>query len=133
MQLNAEKLVFEPSQFDLVIGGAIRHHLLAPHKAVAEAFRVLISGTVAVFFDPFELSNQVLVLVFQHLIDLNGGHSAGAQIEPATLPFLEAYCLDLRLARAVTSQRPIFSRWTTSGRSHDPMLSKRVTERGSGK
>lgn len=71
MQLNAEQLVFAAEQFDLVCGGAILHHLLRPEQTLLECHRVLKPGGAAVFFEPFELGNQVLAMALGHLLELN--------------------------------------------------------------
>lgn len=71
MQLNAEDLVFEPEQLDLVVGGAILHHLFDPAKAIGESFKVLKHGGSAIFFEPFEAGNQILGLIFSQLIEEN--------------------------------------------------------------
>jgi ubiquinone/menaquinone biosynthesis C-methylase UbiE len=71
MQLNAEELVFEDGQFDLVVGSAILHHLFDPEKAMRESYRVLKPGSMALFFEPFEAGQQILGLTFKHLAALN--------------------------------------------------------------
>jgi hypothetical protein len=38
LQLNADELVFQDAQFDLVVGGAILHHLLDPEKSIRSKY-----------------------------------------------------------------------------------------------
>jgi ubiquinone/menaquinone biosynthesis C-methylase UbiE len=71
VQLNAEQLIFADNQFDLVCGGSILHHLFHPEKTIAECHRILKPGGAAIFFEPFEVGNQILALAFQHLLEMN--------------------------------------------------------------
>lgn len=126
MQLNAEELIFEPNQFDLIVGGAILHHLFTPQKTLAESYRVLKPGGVAVFVEPFELGNQVLALIFKQLIDINGHPLRGVgikaalrrwiqsawsrhrQLEPAVLQLLHAVCIDTDARKGFDKSAPRF-------------------------
>src|SRR5271157_5354433 len=76
VQMNAEQIVFRDDQMDLVVGGSILHHLLTPEKTLRECYRVLKPGGSAVFFEPFELGNQILALIFKQLIRRTGGSSS---------------------------------------------------------
>jgi ubiquinone/menaquinone biosynthesis C-methylase UbiE len=71
LQMNAEDFVFEANQFDLVIGGAILHHLFDPAKTITESHRVLKPGGTALFFEPFELGNQMLSLILRQICERN--------------------------------------------------------------
>jgi ubiquinone/menaquinone biosynthesis C-methylase UbiE len=102
VQLNAENLVFQDAQFDLVVGGSILHHLFAPDRTIRDCFRVLKPGGVAVFFEPFETGNQVLALGLKHLADLSRNPpDGGAPIEPHVLEFFAAVCKDYRCRKGV--------------------------------
>jgi ubiquinone/menaquinone biosynthesis C-methylase UbiE len=79
MQLNAEELVFEPGEIDLVIGGAILHHLFDPSKTIKEAYKALKPGGYALFYEPFEAGNQMLSLIFKELIEKNQRRSSDRQ------------------------------------------------------
>jgi SAM-dependent methyltransferase len=85
--------VFEGGQFDLVVGGSVLHHLLAPELCLRECARVLRPGGYAVFFEPFEAGNQVMALLMRQLITLNGFNSAEPLPEPM-LRFFNAMLLD---------------------------------------
>lgn len=65
LQLNAEALDFVPASFDLVVGGAILHHLFDPGKAIGECAALLKPGGVAVFFEPFENGMSVVKLIYK--------------------------------------------------------------------
>lgn len=109
MQLNAEQLVFEEDQFDLIVGGSILHHLFAPDKTIRDCHRVLKRGGVAVFFEPFEVGNQILALGLAHLADLNRcPPDGGATIAPEVLRFFQAVCQDWRVRRGVDKAGEIY-------------------------
>ncbi|MBI2213543.1 MAG: class I SAM-dependent methyltransferase [Acidobacteria bacterium] len=75
LQQNAERLLFAPRQFHLVVGGAILHHLRSPARTIAESARILRPGGVAIFFEPFASGNRLVAAVFQALLDLDGGRA----------------------------------------------------------
>lgn len=132
VQLNAEQLVFADGQFDLVVGGSILHHLLAPEKAVAECFRVLRPGGAAVFFEPFELGNQLIALALRHLLFLNGSSDSpagralgvasrllgmltrfrkrfgGPVLPPAAVRLFQALCRDYEVRKGSNKLDPLF-------------------------
>lgn len=60
LELNAEDLDFDPGSFDLVVGGAILHHLLRPELTLEGCARILKPGGHAIFFEPFENGNAIL-------------------------------------------------------------------------
>ena len=101
LQLNAEDGLFEAGQFDLVAGGAILHHLVAPDKAIAQAHAALAPGGTAVFFEPFEAGNQIIALVLKHLLAMNA--SQAERIPEDVTGFFTRYCADFtRRTRAET-------------------------------
>ena len=69
LQLNAEELDFIPESFDLVVGAAMLHHMLAPEKVVAGCARILKPGGSAIFFEPFEAGNAVLCLIYRAILE----------------------------------------------------------------
>lgn len=71
MQLNAEELIFESGEIDLVVGGAILHHLFDPSKTLKEAYKVLKPGGYAIFYEPFEAGNQIVKLIFERILERN--------------------------------------------------------------
>lgn len=60
LQLNAEQLDFVEESFDLIIGGAILHHMVSPEKTLNGCARILKQGGYAIFFEPFEEGNIIL-------------------------------------------------------------------------
>ena len=71
MQLNAEDMIFEKESIDLIVGGAILHHLFDPSKTLEECYKTLKPGGVAVFFEPFEIGNQIVSIIFDQLVQIN--------------------------------------------------------------
>jgi len=60
LQLNAEQLDFAEESFDLVMGGAILHHMVSPEKTLRGCAKVLKQGGYAIFFEPFEEGSIIL-------------------------------------------------------------------------
>lgn len=71
LQQNAEDMIFEPDTIDFIVGGAILHHLYDPPKTLGQCYKVLKPGGIALFFEPFEIGNQIIAMILGHLIDLN--------------------------------------------------------------
>jgi ubiquinone/menaquinone biosynthesis C-methylase UbiE len=106
-QLNAEEIFFADGQFDLVVGGAILHHLFFPEKAIAECARILKPGGSAIFFEPFETGHQVLALTLRSLLELNGRRRGDEEpIEPAVVRFFEALCQDWDVRKGEDKSAP---------------------------
>lgn len=55
--------------YDLAVGAAILHHLLDPAAALSAVHRALRPGGAAMFFEPFENGNAVLMLAYEAIID----------------------------------------------------------------
>lgn len=68
LQLNAERLDFQPESFDMVVGIAILHHLHDPSKTLAGSANILKKGGIAVFSEPFENGNYLLCLAFRMIL-----------------------------------------------------------------
>lgn len=64
MQLNAEELAFAPGSFDVVVGGALLHHLFDPGRTVARCADILKPGGIALFFEPFENGMSIVKLIY---------------------------------------------------------------------
>jgi len=69
LQLNVEELDFHPSSFDLVIGGAILHHLFSPEGTIEGCARILKNGGYAIFFEPFELGYMILRIAYTAILN----------------------------------------------------------------
>lgn len=68
LQLNAEDLLLAPDTCDLVVGGAILHHLLSPDKTISACAQILKRGGAAIFFEPFEIGHSLLELAFTEIL-----------------------------------------------------------------
>jgi len=109
IQANAEALCFVEAQFDLVVGGAILHHLFVPEQAIRECFRVLRPGGVSVFFEPFELGNLALSLVLQQLMFAKSCLSSEREpIDEKVIRFFERLCDDYEVRKGTDKQLDIF-------------------------
>ncbi|MCX6356750.1 MAG: class I SAM-dependent methyltransferase [Candidatus Aureabacteria bacterium] len=105
MQLDAEKLIFRDGAFDLVVGGAILHHLFLPENAIAGCARILKKGGCAIFFEPFENGNAILALAYREI--LSRARSVG--ISRVTKKLLRALIKDFDIRRGRDKSLPIFS------------------------
>ncbi|MFA6954699.1 MAG: class I SAM-dependent methyltransferase [Thermoanaerobaculia bacterium] len=138
LQQNAERLLFADRQFDLVVGGAILHHLRAPQRTLAECARILRPDGVALFFEPFLAGNRLVSSVFQALLELNRNvlpresrvlpaevraFLAGLKLpgpdaprlSPALADALSGFCRDIsvrsRMNRLVVRMRRLDDKW----------------------
>jgi ubiquinone/menaquinone biosynthesis C-methylase UbiE len=68
--MDAMNDFISPNSMDIVVGGAILHHLLEPFKAVQVARKVLKNGGVAVFSEPFEYGHLVLGSTLKQILAL---------------------------------------------------------------
>jgi len=108
IQLNAEEIVFEDNQFDLVVGGAILHHLLSPERAIKECFRVLKPQGYAVFFEPFESGNSAVASVLLKLLELNElFHQQDEPLTPEIVRFFKAWCHDVDVRKKMSEDSPL--------------------------
>ena len=73
VQLDVHKLscIFKDDCFDIIIGGAILHHLYDPKKVLKQCHSVLKKNGLAIFFEPFENGNMLLSLLYQLIIARN--------------------------------------------------------------
>jgi SAM-dependent methyltransferase len=60
---------FYENSFDIVIGGAILHHLLNPAQAIRQACTCVRPGGCAIFFEPFEFGSAVLRVAYEHMLE----------------------------------------------------------------
>ena len=104
LQLNAEELDFIPESFDLVVGAAVLHHLLAPEKVFEGCGRILKPGGTAIFFEPFEAGNSLLCLMYQAILD----DSRNAELTPDVATCLRSHIADLAFRRGRDKTDPAF-------------------------
>jgi ubiquinone/menaquinone biosynthesis C-methylase UbiE len=82
---------FKPECFDIVVGSAILHHLLDPLRALRAAYRALVPGGVALFYEPFE-GLGVLRVVFDLILER--AEREKLPLVPAVARFLAGMSLD---------------------------------------
>lgn len=97
LQLNAEQLDFVEESFDLVIGGAILHHMVSPEKTLSGCARILKQGGYAIFFEPFEEGNIILRNVYNTI--LNDSRQGTLSSEVRTLFHALIVDYDARMVR----------------------------------
>lgn len=88
LQMNAEDIILEPNQFDIVVGGAILHHLFDPKLTLEQSFRVLKNGGVALFFEPFEEGHLALCDLFNEICARNA--KIETELKPNGYSFLKS-------------------------------------------
>jgi SAM-dependent methyltransferase len=91
---------------DLVLGGAILHHLLEPKHAILAALNALKPGGSAVFFEPFELGYGIIRLLIKDILA-----SAQGKTEPLDRDvekFLNGIDRDCMVRSLVPKTDPIF-------------------------
>ncbi len=91
LQLNAEAFIFAPEQFDLIVGGAILHHLYHPEKTLAQSYKALKPEGYAAFFEPFEMGYQTLSLILRQLWEMNKQSHFGKIERPIIQLFKRLY------------------------------------------
>jgi SAM-dependent methyltransferase len=79
--------------YDIAVGAAILHHLLDPQAALAAVHHALKPGGVAMFFEPFENGNAVLMLAYESII----AQAATQPIRDDVLGLLKCMVDDFRL------------------------------------
>jgi SAM-dependent methyltransferase len=102
---DLERDFFEPSSFDLVIGGAILHHIIHPELALGNIARWLKPGGAAILFEPFEYGTHLLCALFQSLIDETRKRPA----DPRLVRFLKSMNNDAEHRFGVGRSKP----WTS--------------------
>lgn len=110
IQMNAEQMIFAPEQFDLVVGGAILHHLFEPDACLRECYRVLKHGGTAIFFEPFEAGNQMVVMTMRNLVALNQKIILGPKIDPEIRKFFIGWSGETALRIDPDKTKPIFQK-----------------------
>lgn len=120
VQLDAEDIIFENNSIDIVVGGAILHHLFDPRKTVEQCYNVLRPNGVAIFFEPFEIGNQILAIILKQIIELNENKASpihqilkkfvpsAAMLDHNTIKFFKALCHDFAVRKGVDKQAAHF-------------------------
>jgi len=121
LQLNAEELDFAPECLDLVVGGAILHHLFRPERVIEGCARVLKPGGCAMFFEPFESGNAILTLAYRDILQQNQSlldatraapGESGSPNEPplpaATVAFMQEFSHQHEIRKGRCKDAPVF-------------------------
>ncbi len=111
VQMNAEDMIFEENSFDIVVGGAILHHLFEPEKTLSQCHKVLRKGGVALFFEPFELGNQIISMIINQLLEINdlSSHSR-VRLSQKIKNFFKDLCHDFDVRKGSDKTDPIFKK-----------------------
>jgi len=108
IQLDIHELshIFRDDCFDIIIGGAILHHLYDPQKVLKQCYSVLKQNGVAIFFEPFENGNMLLSLLYQLIIARNNLEKD--KIPDAVVNVLNNLCYDFDIRRGINKSEDIF-------------------------
>jgi SAM-dependent methyltransferase len=99
---------FARESMDLVLGGAILHHLIDPSQAIIAALRALKPGGYAIFFEPFENGASILRLAIKEILKINETHPQRLESEIKT--FLKAVDYDYKVRTGTDKSAPIFKK-----------------------
>jgi len=105
LQLNAEKLTFSKNSFDLVVGGAILHHLFHPEKTIEGCLNILKDDGYAFFFEPFEEGNMILCYVYETILN-----DKKCEMDLRTKTFLQNMINDYKIRKGTDKDKEIFSK-----------------------
>jgi ubiquinone/menaquinone biosynthesis C-methylase UbiE len=90
--------------FDIVVGGAILHHLKSPKDALRMVYRTLQPGGIGLFFEPFENGNGLLRYVYERIL----ADPRASLIAPNVTECLKRLCLDFKVRTGSDKSDPIF-------------------------
>jgi ubiquinone/menaquinone biosynthesis C-methylase UbiE len=65
---DAAAIEYRAGVADLVVGAAILHHILDPSLVLNSCFQALRPGGWAIFFEPFEPGNHMLLVLYQRIL-----------------------------------------------------------------
>jgi ubiquinone/menaquinone biosynthesis C-methylase UbiE len=105
LQLNAEKLNFSNNSFDLVVGGAILHHLFHPEKTIEGCLNILKNDGHAFFFEPFEEGNMILCYIYEMILN-----DKKCELDRRTEIFLQSMINDYKIRKGSDKEKEIFSK-----------------------
>jgi len=102
---DAMRTQLVPESFDIVVGGAILHHLIHPELALEAGYRALKKGGLALFFEPFE-GYAIIRIAFELIL-------ARAERDRLSLPeplakLMKAMVLDLSVRSGSDKSAPIY-------------------------
>ncbi|ANY77700.1 hypothetical protein BB934_05180 [Microvirga ossetica] len=100
---DLHKDFFAPASFDLVIGGAILHHMLDPLAALKNVAKWLKPGAPIIMMEPMEAGGHLMCAVYQTILD-----ECGEELDPRIAHFLNAMVQDYEARFGVPRVKP----WT---------------------
>lgn len=103
--MDATRDYYAADRFDFAVGAAILHHLIDPVAALAAVHRALKPGGIALFFEPFENGNALLMLAYEDLI----AEAATQPLREDVLAFLKRMVHDFRVRSAIRPEQPGFA------------------------
>ena len=95
---------FEKRSFDIVIGGAILHHLLNPAHAIRAACSCVRPGGCAMFFEPFEFGSAMLRVIYGRML----GQKRELELSSAVADLFERVVTDVTTRAGRDKSAPIF-------------------------
>jgi SAM-dependent methyltransferase len=112
--MDASESHFEEGSFDLVVGGAILHHIMDPADTIAAAVSAVKPGGHVIFFEPFEAGNAILRLLYAEMIE----RRKELELPDAVVTMCESIGrdLDMRLGRQIgdPALRDLDDKWLFS-------------------
>ncbi len=108
LQLNAEELEFQNASLDIIVGGAILHHLFSPDKTIKSACKILKEGGYAMFFEPCQNGHILIRMAYDAILN----HSRATELDKTTVRELQQRIsfYDVRFAQDRDKSNPMFLR-----------------------
>lgn len=105
--LDATRADYIEGAADLVVGGAVLHHLLDPAECVRRACKALSRNGTAIFFEPFEAGNAILRLAYERILQ-RSADGAVEQLSGDTARVLRAMVHDYAVRAGSDKSAPVF-------------------------
>lgn len=102
---DLHKEFFADSTFDLVVGGAILHHMLDPQAALRNVAQCLRPSGKILMYEPLEIGGHIMAAIYLILI---AELELERDVNPKLLSFFEAMCQDYEARFGVPRVKP----WT---------------------
>jgi SAM-dependent methyltransferase len=102
---DLHKDFFADNTFDLVIGGAILHHMLNPKAALKNTARWLRPGGKILLIEPLEIGGHIMTAIY---LTLSAELELELDVDPRLLLFFKAMCQDYEARFGVPRVKP----WT---------------------
>lgn len=101
---DASEAEFHEHSFDIVMGGAILHHLFDPARAIRQACFCLRPGGCAVFFEPFEFGSAMLRAIYERIL----AERQKLRLSDAAANLLQRVVEDVKVRTGREKTGPIF-------------------------